>query len=426
MFVGERAVPLPSGRAPVIDPGRGGGRSRNDLFLAPLPAPDELPEAVAEEPALDEPAPAPAGRRTGRGAAVALVAVALLAGLAIVGNDGDEGGESSGTPIATTTTARRPATTVGASTAGERGPTGPLLPEPTGAALVVVTSSQVMIVELDTGAVRSVGVAARDNYHGAWAVGGAAVVQSSGGAIAVPAAPGRDPVVLTEGRAAEWPLPSDRPGHVWLVAHVGDGVEGREVSVEGHETGRRFVLPAPHGGSSMAAVDGGLVIETLGSLTFYDPDTGETRAIGHGVPLAGSGDTLARLSCEALRCGLHLTDLRTGGDVEVPPAAEVTFAPFSPAAFSPDGRWLAVAVRMVTEGRDRMALVDAANGEVVAFHPFVVGHGTPFTFSPDSRWLFLLYAGDVVAHRLGTEETLTLERLHPGGAIALAAAAIGE
>ena len=156
----------------------------------------------------------------------------------------------------------------------------------------------------------------------------------------------------------------------------------------------------------MVAVHGGLVIEALGSLTF-DPDTGEARAIGHGFPLAGSGHTLARLSCEALRCGLHLPDVRTGGDVEVPPAAEITFEPLSPAAFSPDGRWLVVAVRMVTEARHRMALVDVANGEVVAFHPAVVGHGIAFTFSPDSRWLFLLYAGDVVAHRLGTDETLT-------------------
>ena len=426
MVAGEHAQSPSSVRAPVTDPAPGGSGPKRDLFLAPLPVADEQ-----LHPAPEEPSPEPVGATTvepararARRAALLAGAVALVAALVLLG-DRDEGGNGEREAIATTTTARRPATTT-TTPFGERPAMGQLLPEPIGAALVVVTESQILVADLDTGAVRSVAVAARDGYHGAWPVGGAAVVQTSGGAIAVSAAPDDDSVVLTEDRAADWPVASDRPGHVWLMTHVEDKVEGRELSVEGHETGRRFLMPAPNAGSSMVAVHGGLVIEALGSLTFYDPDTGEARAIGHGFPLAGSGHTLARLSCEALRCGLHLTDVRTGSDVEVPPAAEITFEPLSPAAFSPDGRWLAVAVRMVTEGRHRMAVVDVANGEVVAFHPAVVGHGTPFTFSPDSRWLFLLYAGDVVAHRLGTEETLTLEGLHPGGAIALAAVAIGE
>ncbi|MBW3546763.1 MAG: hypothetical protein KY452_01305 [Actinobacteria bacterium] len=410
----------------MIDPAPGGGRPRDDFFLAPLPVADEVPE-----PAPEDPPPGPVGATTvepararARGAAPLAGAVALVAAVLLLG-DRDEGGNGEREAMATTTTARRPATTT-TTPLGERPATGPLLPEPTGAALVVVTSSQVLVVELDTGAVRSVAVAGRENYHGAWAADDAVFVLGPEGPFAVPVAPGKDPVVLPEGRASDWVTPSDRAGHAWLIAHVvGDRVEGREVDAGGQETGRQFVLPALLS-SAMVAVDGGLVIEALGSLTFYDPDTGEARPIGHGFPLAGSGHTLARLSCEALRCGLHLTDVRTGGDVEVPPAAETTFAPFSPAAFSPDGRWLAAAVGMVTGGRDRVALVDVAEGEVVAFHPFVIGHGTPFAFSPDSRWLFLLDADDVVAHRLGTEETLTLEGLHPGGAVALAVVAIGE
>ncbi len=192
----------------------------------------------------------------------------------------------------------------------------------------------------------------------------------------------------------------------------------------GQETGRRFVLPALLN-PTMVPVDGGLVVETLGSLTFHDPDTGEARAIGHGTALAGSGDTLARLSCEALRCGLRLTDLRTGDDVAVSPS-DTASAPVAQAAFSPDGRWLAVVVRTLTGATDRMAVVDVADGEVVAVHATVMGPGNLFAFSPDSRWLLLVDGRDVVAHRVGTEETVTLERFHGGGAVALAVVPIGE
>lgn len=426
MVAGERAHPPSSGRAPVTDPAPGAGRPSNDLFLAPLPVADELAQPAPEEP--PPPAPSePAGRRPRRGAAAALLAVALLAGLAIVGDGGDGGdgeGERAGNPSATTTTAARLATTT-TTPLVERPATGPLLPEPTGAALVVVTSSEVLVVELDTGAVRSVAVADRHNYQEAWAVGDAVFVQAPGGAFAVPVAPDDGPVVLTGVEVADSLVPSDRPGHVWLFRQQEHKLVGREVNADGQETGRRFVLPALLS-PTMVPVDGGLVVQTLGSLTLYEPDTGATRAIGHGIALAGSGDTLARLSCEALRCGLRLTDLRTGDDVAVSPSDTASAPVAQAAAFSPDGRWLAVVVRTLTGVTDRMAVIDVADGEVVAVHATVMGPGKLFAFSPDSRWLFLIDGRDVVAHRLGTGETVTLERLHPGGAVALAAVAIGE
>jgi hypothetical protein len=285
----------------------------------------------------------------------------------------------------------------------------------------VVTPWEVVVVELDTGTVRSVAAADRNSYHGASAIGGTLVVESQDGVVAVPVAPEEVPLALGDRGPADWVVPSDRPGLLWLLAHVQGVLEGREVSVEGHETGRRLSLPQPLGGRLVAA-GGGLVVDTWGSLSLYDPDTGDVRAIGHGAPLAGSGDTLARVSCEALRCGLQVTDLRTGGTAEVPLPDQVQVVPYGSAAFSPDGRWLAVGGTTVPAELHAVAVVDVEARRFVGLYDSSGPAGPTFAFSPDSRWLFRLDGvRDVVAHRLGTDENRVLHELAPAGAVALAA-----
>jgi hypothetical protein len=427
MVAGERSSSLGCGPAAMTGAAPGGGRPRSELFLAPLPAEDDPPDSVTEEssppPAGDLAPAAGAGRDRRRRAGAAaglLLAVTLVAGGLLAGG-GDGAGEAE--PMATTTTTARQATDTETATtsAAERPPLGPLLPELTGAALVVVTSSEVLSVELDTGAVRSLAVAGWNSYHATSVVGGAVVVESADGVTTVPVATGGDPLALSDRGHVEWVVPSEGSGHLWLLTFRQGRLEGQELSVEGKETGRRLSLPEPVE-PRLVAVAGGLVVHSLGSLTLYDPDTGDIRAIGHGVPLAGSGDTLARVSCEALRCGLRLTDVRTGGAGEVRLPDQVRVLPYGSAAFSPDGRWLAVGGATVPAERHVVALVDVEARRFVGLCDSSGPSGPMFAFSPDSRWLFRLDGvRDVVAHRLGTEENRVLHELAPAGAIALAA-----
>lgn len=391
MVGGERAVSCASARVRMTDGEPAGRRSRKHLFLSPLPVPDDVPALGPEEPAgTEEETPQPAPTRLHRPAALLLVAVALVAAVAVIGDDeGESDGNASGKAIATTTT-------------------------------------EIIVVELDTGAARSVPAEGAGMPDFAWATGSSVVVQSPEGVLAVPVRPRQDPVVLVDRGSPSSVVPSDRPGRVWLLTHGQGSLKGREVTIEGHDTGRRFSLRDPVGGATLVAVGGGFVVEAFGSLSLFDPDTGDVRAAGHGIPLAASGDTLARLSCAALRCGLHLTDLRNDGDVEVI-MPEGTVMPFAGPVFSPDRRWLAVGMGTATGGPNAVALVDVADGRVAAVQPTHRGEGSTFAFSPDSHWLFVLVGvHDVVAHRVDTGEVVTLERFHRGGAIALAAVALAE
>lgn len=358
-------------------------------------------------------------------AALLVVAVAVIA-LLDTSSDGNDGRRSSDQPMATTTTAV-PATTAvdeATTTGGDRGPTGPLLPELTRATLVVATHLEIGIVELDTGAVRSVELPGHGSYEIVSTTGDAAILRGSAGVFAVPAAPGEAPVLLADNRAGTRPVASDRLGHVWLVTHSVDALQAAEVSVKGEATGRQFVLSGSFGDPVVVGVNGGLAIGALGSLNHYGLDTGDTTPLGQGHLVAASGERLARVSCEGLRCRLHLTDVRTGNDVEVHERAETLVVATRPAAFSPDGRWLAVGAHTVRGGA--VALVDVAERRIAAVHRARIdtGDGSTLAFSPDSRWLFQLDpAGDVLAHRLGTDETLDLEGVQLRQAIALAALA---
>lgn len=196
------------------------------------------------------------------------------------------------------------------------------------------------------------------------------------------------------------------------------GTELWEVALDGEATGRTVALPAF--ADPLVVLDDGLVVPLFGTQTLIDPDSGARRDIGHGYPLAGHGDTLARLACEALVCRLHLSDLTDGNDVVVSEPQGATFNPYGPARFSPDGRWLTVTTGDI--GPEMLALVD------VAARQAVVIDGTssidPFsaTFSADSRWLFSLDDGGTLrAQRLGTAETVTIGGLDLGSPTALVA-----
>ena len=395
--------------------------SNDDLFLAPLPHGGDDPPPPAPAPLPDDPPPPPRRRPRWLGPLALVAVVGALATIATVLGDGDP----AASPEPTTTTTERPAGSRRSTTttvAPDPVVLGPLLAEPTGTILVAVGERELVLVEVDTGVVRTVDLPG-PSAHGAIAVGRSVVIQRTNGVVAVPiavdAAPltTGDPVRLTNdpGRA---PLLSTGPSLVWLSTYSETGAELREVTLDGKATGRGAVLP-PYA-SNVVAVDGGLVVPLLGTLTLYDPDTGESHDIGRGHALAGHGDTLARLVCEALVCQLHLTDLANDTDVVVDGPANTAFNPWGPAMFSPDGRWLTV----VTGAADpeTLAVVDVAAGRATVVESTSLVDPFSATFSADSRWLFSMGArGALRAHRLGTAETVTIEGVDLGSPTALVA-----
>jgi hypothetical protein len=136
----------------------------------------------------------------------------------------------------------------------------------------------------------------------------------------------------------------------------------REVTVQGEVTVPD--IEPPDGRWPVAAVNDALVFHTGAGLLMWDPRTGKVvERLPNGFALAWAGNLLAW--CEE-QCGsLHITDFATGRDVVVP-VPEGTFGfDESGGAFSPDGRLLAIPVRVepdVVSSRRQLALVHVATG----------------------------------------------------------------
>jgi WD40 repeat protein len=89
----------------------------------------------------------------------------------------------------------------------------------------------------------------------------------------------------------------------------------------------------------LAAVDGALILQGRRGLLAWDPVSGRIlRRIPGMVPIATRGSLVASCACTS---ALHLTDVRTGARRMV----GGRFFEASEGAFSPDGKWLAVAAK---------------------------------------------------------------------------------
>ena len=163
-------------------------------------------------------------------------------------------------------------------------------------------------------------------------------------------------------------LPSAEPDRLWLAILEPESPETvraleavREVTVDGRVTVSD--VPPPGGGWPAAAVDRALVFEKDDVLEIWDPDTrtvprvlrGESPGLGHGNRLPWCSPDYRRL---------HVTDIRTGDELAVTAPAGFSIFDCWRAAFSPDGRFLAVPVAVRTGyGADRaLALVDLGRG----------------------------------------------------------------
>jgi len=117
--------------------------------------------------------------------------------------------------------------------------------------------------------------------------------------------------------------------------------------------------------------------------------------------LAASASTIAWVAagCGPQRCPVHLSDLASGTDTQVASPRGVWAT--SGAAFSPDGRYLAVVFSAGVGATDvatqaRVGVVDAATWRLLAV-PGAVMRGGDFwlavAWSPNSAWLLLSAPG---------------------------------
>lgn len=346
-------------------------------------------------------------RRRGRELLLVGVAVAVVGGIGLLGDGGEDGIAAAPTTTSTrrsvstsgpererTTSTRRSTTTT--TWPQFHAGTGPLLPGgPTSTHIGMISGSgTVTIVDLDTGD-RCETLPSRQGAWGSWghqAPTGHLLVQTGAGIIAVDRDCAMAPLSVDVADEYVAAAAGDR---VWLTSH--DGARLHEIALPGgNETGRTVDVPPFNMGMVLAAGDN-LVIAAAGDMTLIDPDTGARRSLGAGQPLATQGDVLAFATCPEARCRLGIMDVRTGtrrllGDVQ--PVL------WSSSAFSPDGRFLLVPVAGARREVPVGAILDTRTGSARELDA-PVDQGV---FTADSRWLIAVTGDRLQAHRVDERE----------------------
>jgi hypothetical protein len=314
---------------------------------------------------------------------IVVVAAALLVGGLVLGND-DRGsglprearddrlrddlkparGAASGTAPAASTSTSSTTTTVH---------TGPVLPEQTGAALLLSdTSTRWTWLDLDTGLLREVRVRAGDPYAVYPVRGG--IVALHGETAEFQPLPQGDLVRL--GRANQL-LSSGSPDTIWLVRTAFDGpsLEGSEavlVDLRGNERSGIVQLPASY---PIGATERGLVF-SRGGRTYLAEESG-IRPLALGEALGSNGSSVVVLACddEAV-CAPEVVDVATGRAVRLPPIPN----PFE----------MGVSVLLSDTG-DRLAIVTYyGSGQSLAVYDLngrVIAAIDDFTVQNLPRWL---------------------------------------
>jgi hypothetical protein len=300
------------------------------------------------------------------------------------------------------------------------------LAEATGTSLYLGGDDGLLRVDVDRRSVRRVplpgGAEGADN--GLVCRGGVVVAVRGGMAYATAGQPGRPAVRLGP---ASYALASARPGRVWLVEETGDPhrwFRAREVALgrAGSPVGEALGGGAargtlPLGQRPVAGAPGGLLVHVagaVGGLAIWNPRTGRLeRRLAARTPLtvvAARGRAVAWVE----RSALHLGDLATGRDREVPaPPGADGFA--APGVFSPDGHTLAAVTSVGFSTRPALALVDTVRASAVR----VTGSDGALSdrcspclaWSPSGDWVFFSRIGPgfaIGAYRLGQPHAVTV------------------
>jgi len=220
---------------------------------------------------------------------------------------------------------------------------------------------------------------------------------------------------------ADTVIPSARPGHVWLGEWEQAGkrtrAEFREVAAPGEAAASRapaarIAGPLPHRWTSIhAALPGGFVIETRGTLAIWDGRATRPLRGGRGAwPFASGGPRFAwcRGQCRSLR-------VRTPAGVRVFGAPARLHPTGGGGSFSPDGRRLALAV---AEGdRIRATVLDLHSGEWSAVPDGALSVYGALAWSTTSNRLYLATrGGGMRTWRPGTPRSKSLP-IDPRGTV---------
>lgn len=298
-----------------------------------------------------------------------VVLVAVVAGLAGAGEDDDDDGAAAAADATTTTTgsparevpSRPRRTTTTAST-------GPLLGEPTG--LLVTTGGSRTLLDLDTGEDLEVRAPVLGGHAGRLLV-------STGAGLAWWPHPydGDGAELLAEGIRSDqaWIDPVD--GTVWLSSYEDAGSTLTAIGPDG----QRAEVRIPVYGGPIGLVAGRMVLGAPGGTFAIAPD-GDVAHVSTGSPVAAGADLIFVTICgEQLDCRLQTISL-DGAVLEDRPAPDGGGG-YGPTAVSATGR-----LATMEFDPDGTTIVRIDGAVVLDDRGLYV---SSMTWSPDGRWLLV-------------------------------------